>query len=85
MRNHTKVYLKAHGYSVADTMLCESCGAVAVDIHHVETKGMGGDKSKDAIGNLIALCRDCHAQAHGVESRAYKEAFKAIVKDREDG
>ena len=63
MKNHTKVYLDYHGYDRADYILCEVCEKVAVDIHHIQHRGMGGDPSKDEIDNLIALCRDCHEQA----------------------
>ena len=64
MKRHTKIYLEHHGYSVADTILCEKCGAVAVDIHHIKPKGMGGNPKEDTIENLMALCRDCHTKAH---------------------
>lgn len=56
--------MKYYNYGIDDTILCENCGAVAVDIHHVERRGMGGSKEKDWIGNLIALCRSCHIEAH---------------------
>ena len=67
MKKHTKVYLNHHGYSVADIIFCEACGAVAVDIHHIEPRGMGGSPSKDVPENLIALCRDCHGKAESGE------------------
>ena len=35
----------------------------AVDIHHLESRGMGGSKNKDYIENLMGLCRDCHNKA----------------------
>ena len=47
-----------------DFISCEVCGAKAVDIHHIEPKGMGGSKNKDFIANLIALCRSCHTRCH---------------------
>jgi predicted restriction endonuclease len=36
------------------------CGAQAVDIHHIEARGMGGSKHADRIENLMALCRKHH-------------------------
>jgi 5-methylcytosine-specific restriction endonuclease McrA len=60
MKNHTKIYLKHFGYGIEDFIPCESCGAKAVDIHHIEARGMGGDKRADDIKNLMALCRQCH-------------------------
>ena len=46
----------------ADWVACEICGAPAVDIHHIEARGMGGDPQgkKDVIENLMAVCRGCH-------------------------
>jgi len=41
-----------------DHISCEYCGAVAIDIHHISGRG-----SND-IENLIALCRQCHTDAH---------------------
>jgi hypothetical protein len=43
MKNHTKIYFKHFGYDTSDTIYCEVCNAVAVDLHHIEAKGMGGD------------------------------------------
>jgi len=64
MKIHVKIYLKEHGLTIADIILCEVCSKVAVDIHHIEAKGMGGSKTKDHPANLIALCRECHIKAH---------------------
>jgi len=64
MKRHVKIYLEHHGYTIADIIPCEmGCGGVAVDIHHIEPRGMGGNPDKDVIGNLIALCRSCHEKA----------------------
>ncbi len=62
MKRHVKLFLEAHGYP--DWIPCAVCGATAVDIHHIEPKGMGGRRSADVIANLIALCRECHTKAH---------------------
>jgi hypothetical protein len=45
MKNHTKVYFKAFGYDTNSWIGCEVCGATAVDIHHIESRGMGGSKT----------------------------------------
>ena len=65
MKKHTKIYMKHHGYAPGDFIPCAECGATAVDIHHIEFKGMGGDPSKDRIDNLEALCWKCHDKKHG--------------------
>jgi len=60
MLNHTKVYMKYFDYVVAEEIICEACGNLAVDIHHINGRG----KDKDVIKNLMALCRKHHTQAH---------------------
>lgn len=62
MKPHTVIYLKAFGYTIADFMPCEICGAKCVDVHHIEARGMGGTSKKDAIDNLMGLCRQCHVE-----------------------
>jgi 5-methylcytosine-specific restriction endonuclease McrA len=60
MKNHIKVYFKHFDYAVPSEVMCERCGSLAVDIHHIQ--GRGNDK--DIIDNLMALCRKCHTLAH---------------------
>jgi len=60
MKKHTKLYLQEMGYDETDWIPCEVCGAKAVDIHHIEARGMGGTSNHDTIENLMALCRNCH-------------------------
>jgi uncharacterized protein with PIN domain len=76
MRKHTKIYLQAAGYDITDFIPCEVCGAKAVDIHHIEARGMGGSKEADRIENLMALCRSCHVE-YGDKTH-YKEMLKEI-------
>ena len=75
MKNHTKVYLKEMGYDVTDFIPCEVCQSKAVDIHHIEARGMGGSKHADTIENLMALCRQCHVNLG--DKTQYKELLKA--------
>lgn len=64
MLKYKKIYFDYFGYGEQDVILCENCGKVAVDVHHIDSKGMGGSKTKDYIENLVALCRSCHNAAH---------------------
>lgn len=65
MKKHTKIYFNHFNLGIDDVIKCEYCNLEpAVDIHHIEAKGMGGSKTKDTIDNLIALCRGCHNDAH---------------------
>jgi 5-methylcytosine-specific restriction endonuclease McrA len=75
MKNHTKVYLKGMGYSTTDFIPCEVCQGQAVDIHHIESRGMGGSKLADTIENLMALCRNCHTE-YG-DKKQHKEMLTA--------
>ena len=78
MKNHTKIYFKYFGYDIHDFILCEipGCGKRATDIHHIESRGMGGSNTKDFIGNLMALCRECH-EKYG-DKKQYKEFLTDI-------
>jgi 5-methylcytosine-specific restriction endonuclease McrA len=60
MKPHTRLYLESMNYDLSDFVPCEICGSKAVDIHHIEARGLGGTKAKDTIENLMALCRKCH-------------------------
>ena len=57
-----------------DWIGCEVCDTTAVDIHHIEPRGMGGSKSKDDPENLMALCRECHTMFGD------KKKFKRMLK-----
>ena len=60
MKAHIKIYHDAFGLIAGEFIACEICEAKAVDIHHIDARGMGGRKSADSISNLMALCRRCH-------------------------
>lgn len=66
MKNHVSVYLSHFDYaaeSFDDLYIpCEVCKNPAVDINHIEPRGMGGSKKKDGIENLVAMCRLCHIE-----------------------
>jgi 5-methylcytosine-specific restriction endonuclease McrA len=66
------------GYDSSDYIPCEICKSMAVDIHHIEARGMGGTKDPKAnsIENLMALCRSCH-EYYG-DKKQYKNYLKGI-------
>jgi 5-methylcytosine-specific restriction endonuclease McrA len=76
MKKHVKLYLSYFGYDENSFIPCEVCGLKAVDIHHLEARGMGGSKTKDTIDNLQALCRECHTLMG--DKKKYKDELKAI-------
>ena len=74
MKQHTKIYMKHFGYGIEDFIGCEVCGNKAVDIHHIDCRGMGGSQDKDTIKNLMAMCRMCH-EKYG-DKKEYTELLK---------
>ena len=75
MTPHCRIYFDYFGYGEQDVILCEVCGAKAVDIHHIRGRGKG----RDVIGNLMALCRLHHRAAHGLENTyLHKDVLQAI-------
>jgi hypothetical protein len=59
------------GISPVEFLGCEVCGRRAVDIHHIEPRGMGGSKTRDVIENLMALFRICHDNMG--DKKSYRE------------
>ena len=76
MKKHTQIYLQGMGYKKTDFVPCEVCGCQAVDIHHINARGMGGSKTADVIENLMGLCRNCHIE-YG-DKKQYKDFLKDI-------
>jgi 5-methylcytosine-specific restriction endonuclease McrA len=76
VKKHVKVYLDYFGYGAEDFIGCEVCSSRAVDIHHIEARGMGGSKKADTIENVMALCRNCHVE-YG-DKKQYMENLKAV-------
>ena len=74
MKKHVKIFLQNFGWGEQDFIPCLMCGQRAVDIHHIERRGMGGSKTKDKIENLAELCRHCHLLAE--ESKEFNKQVK---------
>ena len=62
MKKHTQVYYHYFDYSLEDFVYCELSGQRAVDIHHIEARGVGGSKKEEKIENLMALTRELHRE-----------------------
>ena len=80
MKKHIKTYMQYFGHGEQDVILCEVCGAKAVDIHHIDN-----DRKNNDITNLIAVCRDCHFHAHGDKIFWSKEIYQALHEKYLDG
>lgn len=86
MRSHVKNYYHAFGYDESSFVPCEICGRPSNDIHHIEPRSKFGSKNyglMDSVQNLVALCRQHHNDAHGVNSRDIKIILKEIVSKRQ--
>jgi 5-methylcytosine-specific restriction endonuclease McrA len=79
LKKHTKLYLAYFGFDQSDFIPCEICKTQAIDIHHIECRGMGGTKQAENINNLMAVCRDCHVK-YG-DKKEYKEFLKEVHND----
>lgn len=77
VKKHTKIYLEAFGYDLEDFIPCEISGYKAVDIHHIESRGMGGNPtgSKDRVENLMAVTRKYH-ELYGDDPKYMAYLFK---------
>ena len=68
MKRHVRNLMRHMGYTEGDVILCEirgkRCQNVAVDVHHIVFKGMGGGNKDDKPSNLAFTCRACHEDAH---------------------
>lgn len=60
MVRHKKIYCEYFGFEKGEFIPCEVCGAEAVDLHHIQRRGMGGSDYADHILNIMAVCRPCH-------------------------
>jgi 5-methylcytosine-specific restriction endonuclease McrA len=83
MKPYIKLYTDYFGYGLEDFIPCEVCGQKAVDIHHINSRGMGGTKQKDTIENLMALCRYCHVVMG--DTKTHMDYLIKKHKDRLDG
>lgn len=82
MKRHTRIYLKAFDYDESSFIPCEipNCGRRAVDIHHIDARGMGGAKDRDRPDNLMAICREHHVE-YG-DKKEFKDWLKEIHQKR---
>lgn len=81
MKKHTKIYFDYFGVDYDPQTGWHDCkselsGLPAVDIHHIEARGMGGSKNADRIENLMALTREEHEKYGDVteQKRMLKKA-----------
>lgn len=78
MKKHVKIYMKFFDYGMDDFIPCEvqGCTRMAVDVHHIDRRGMGGSKCKDYIENLVGLCREHHDLAES--SKPFNERVREM-------
>ena len=84
MRKHTKMYFDFFNVDYDHVSGWHDCvseisGENAVDIHHIDSRGMGGSKNADRIENLMALTREEH-EFYG-DKKQYLEYLKQVHGD----
>lgn len=77
--NYKKIYCDYFGYGEHDIIKSEISNKPAHDIHHIDSRGMGGSNKKDIIENLMALTREEHIK-YG-DKKKYKPILKSIHKE----
>lgn len=84
MKNHTKVYMNYFGYDISDFIPCELTGNKCIDIHHIDSRGLGGSKQKDVIENLMGMTRELHGKYGDKKQHMefLQEAHSAFMKDQ---
>ncbi|MCH6574666.1 MAG: hypothetical protein IH795_05610 [Bacteroidetes bacterium] len=82
MKPYIKNYFKVSGIDPYGFVPCEVCEGQCVDFHHIESKGMGGDptKEKDKFKNIMAICRTDH-EKYG-DLKQWKNYLKALHAER---
>lgn len=60
-----------------DGGMCVLCGAIASDVHHIIFRSQMGTNDAD---NLVCLCRECHAMAHGVKAKEVRAELQKITR-----
>jgi hypothetical protein len=84
MQKHTKIYFDFFNVDYDPVTGWHDCvseisGLPAVDINHIECRGMGGSKEKDNIENLMAMTREEHI-FYG-DKKQYLEYLKQVHGD----
>lgn len=66
-------YIKAH--PLCEDCLSQGCYSPAEIVHHITPltpENINDPKITLSFSNLRAVCRECHAAAHGARQRRYK-------------
>ena len=83
MQKHTKLYFDFFNVDYDPVSGWHDCvseisGEPAIDIHHIDSRGMGGSKNADRIENLMALTREEH------NKYGDKKQYKAFLQRAHD-
>jgi hypothetical protein len=84
MKKHTKIYFDFFNVEYDPVSGWHNCvseisGLPAVDINHIDCRGMGGSKEKDNIENLMAMTREEH-EYYG-DKKQHVEYLKKVHAD----
>jgi len=69
MMHKTSVACRHYG---KDNPWCEVCGSPWIHVHHIRSRGAGGD---DEAENLMSLCPEHHTEYHTIGGRAFGQKY----------
>jgi len=61
-RGYGGSWRKIRAYVLRATPYCNSCGAIATEVHHIVSIADGGTND---YANLMPLCKSCHSRVTG--------------------
>lgn len=67
--------------SLRDSDLCQNCGKVGQEAHHIVYRSLGG---KNCANNLVLLCTKCHGCEHSFGRTRTVEYYQKRVKQNEE-
>jgi len=80
MNSYTSIYKWVDHAKKRDNYKCRKCGKIETDndliVHHIDESRKTG-KLNNRPGNLITLCRPCHAREHNLVSNR-QDVFELI-------
>lgn len=66
---------------IRDNGICQNCGKVGEEGHHIIYRSLGG---KNCANNLILLCNKCHHHEHNIGMTRTVEYYQNRVKKNEE-
>lgn len=62
-------------FKIIRSMKCLVCGSANVDVHHIKTRGSGGN---DELYNLMPVCRIHHNEVHNIGLVSFSQKYLGV-------